>query len=45
MEIILELLDPVVMQSMHTISHILNLKKLATGRSVAKSLIKYNSND
>ena len=45
MEIILELLDPVVMQSMHTISHILNLKKLATGRSVAKSLTKYNSND
>ena len=45
MEVTLELSDPVVIQSMHTISHILHFKNLATGRSIAKSLAKYNSNN
>ena len=42
-EITLELSDPVVMQSKHTMSCIF-LKNLATGRLVAKTLIKYNNN-
>ena len=44
MEVILELFDLVVMQSKHTISRIFH-KNLATGRPVAKALIKYNSNN
>ena len=43
MEVTLELSDLVVMQSKYTISHILDLKKLVTGLSVAKNLIEYNS--
>ena len=45
MEVILEMSDPIVMLSKHTMSHIFHLKKLATGRPVDKTLIKYNSND
>ena len=41
--IILELLDLVVMQSKHTMQ-IYSIKKLATGRSVSKTLIKCNNN-
>ena len=44
-EITLELSDLVVMQSKHIMSHIFHLKKFATGRPVAKTLIKYNSNN
>ena len=43
MEVTLELSDLVVMQSKHTIL-INSIKVLATGRPVAKTLIKYNSN-
>ena len=43
MEITSELSDPVVMQSKHTMS-IYSIKILATGKPVAKILIKYNSN-
>ena len=45
MEVTLELSDLVVMQSKHTISHIIHLNKLATGLPVAKILIKYNINN
>ena len=38
-----ELSDPVIMQSKRTMSHILHKKNLATGHSVAKTLIKYNN--
>ena len=44
MEITLELSDPVVMQSKHTMFCIFH-KILATGLPVAKALIKYNSNN
>ena len=43
MEVILELSDPVVMQSKHTMSRLFH-KILATGRPVSKILIEYNSN-
>ena len=42
-ENILELSDPVVMQSKYTMYSYL-IKNLATGRPVAKTLNKYNSN-
>ena len=45
MEVTLKLSDPVLIQSMNTISHILLFFNLATGRSVVKSLTKYNSNN
>ena len=44
MEIILKLFDFVAMQSKYTMSHIFH-KILATGSPVAKTLIKYNSNN
>ena len=44
MEVTLELSDLVAMQSKHTMSHIFH-KILATGHLVAKTLIKYNSNN
>ena len=43
MEITSELSDPVVMQYKHTMSRIFH-QILATGRPVAKTLLKYNSN-
>ena len=43
MEVTLELSDPVVMQSKHTIYYVFR-KNLAAGLPVAKTLIKYNSN-
>ena len=42
-EFTLELSDPVVLQSKHTMSHIFH-KIFATGGPVAKTLSKYNSN-
>ena len=45
MEIKLELSDLIVMQSKHTMSRIFHKKNLATGRLVAKILIKYNINN
>ena len=44
MEVALELSDLLVMQSKHTMSHIFH-KIFATGRLVAKTLIKYNNNN
>ena len=43
-EITLELSDPVVMHSKHTMSHMFH-KNLAIGRPVAKTLIEYNCNN
>ena len=40
MEVTLELSDPVVMQQKHIMIYIFH-KNLATGRPVAKTLIKY----
>ena len=45
MEVTLELSDPVVMQYKHTISYIFHKKNLTTGLPIAKTLIKYNSNN
>ena len=44
-EIAFELSDPEVMQSKHTMFCIFQKKILATGRPVAKTLIKYNSDN
>ena len=43
-EFTLELSDPVIMLSKHTMSHIFH-KKIAAGLPVTKTLIKYNRND